>query len=211
MGFRNIKNIVAAICILASTSAWAAAHKLMQLSAVQAQPAVEAGKAQIVFMRPSNYAGPISATVYDVTNGEIRFLGVLGPKDKMSVAVEPGAHRYMVVAENADFMEATVDAGAVYFAIIRARMGVWKARFSLIPIQSESADQYNLNHPEFKSWRATGEWVEPTARATQWYEENKDSVREKHDDYMTKWREMLPEDKAELTMGVEDGIRAGQP
>ena len=193
---------------LAPASVTAKSNKLMQPAAEQKAPAIEAGKAMLVLMRPSYYGGAIAASIYDVTDGDIRFIGVLGPKDKIAYHTEPGNRRFMVVAENADFMEATLEAGETYYAVVRARPGVWKARFSLIPIQSESKDQYSLQHPEFKDWDAASEWVESTPRATAWFEENRSSVEEKHKDYLVKWDAMLPADKAELTMGPEDGVAA---
>ncbi len=194
------------VLALVPASVMAKSNKLMQPAAEQKAPAVEAGKAMVVVMRPSYYGGAIAASIYDVTNGDIRFIGVLGPKDKIAYQSEPGNRRFMVVAENADFMETTLEAGETYYAVVRARPGVWKARFSLIPIKAESKDQYNLQDPEFKGWEAASEWVESTPRATAWFDENRPSVEEKYKTYLVKWDAMLPIDKAELTMDPEDGV-----
>lgn len=191
--------------MLVPACALAKSNKLMQPAAEQKAPAVEDGKAMVVIMRPSYYGGAIASSVYDVTDGDIRFIGVLGPKDKIAYQAAPGPRRFMVVAENADFMDATLEPGETYYAVVRARPGVWKARFSLIPIRAASSDQYNLQHPEFKEWVAASEWVESTPRATAWFEENRPSVQEKYKGYLVKWDAMLPADKAELTMGPEDG------
>lgn len=204
-----MKNWTLAIAVVLAISpalAIAKSNKLMQPAAVQGAPAIESGKAMLVLMRPSYYGGAVAASVYDVTGGEIRFIGVLGPKDNIAHQVGPGARRFMVVAENADFMEATLEAGKTYHAVVRARPGVWKARFSLIPMQSESNDQYNLQSADFKQWIAASEWVESTPRALAWFEENRASIEDKHKSYLVKWDAMLPADKAELTMGTEDGI-----
>jgi hypothetical protein len=189
---------------LAVLPAHANSNKLMQ-PAAQA-PQLEAGKAMLVIMRPSYYGGAIAASVYDITGDESRLIGVLGPKDKIAYEVEPGQHRFMVVAENADFMEATLDAGKTYYAVVRARPGVWKARFSLLPIHATSADDYNLQGPEFQKWNAVSEWVERTERADAWYADNRASVEEKRRDYLVKWDRMAPNDKAELILHAEDGV-----
>jgi len=191
---------------LAPIGMQAKSNKLMQPALEQKTPALEAGKAMLVIMRPSYYGGAIAASVYDVTDDETRFIGVLGPKDKIAYPVAPGSHRFMVIAENADFMEATLDAGKTYYAVVRARPGMWKARFSLIPVQSESKDQYNLQSADFKDWTGATEWVESTPRAAAWFAENRESVEEKRKDYLQKWDAMLPADKAELTLGAEDGV-----
>ena len=194
---------------LAASPAHASANKLMQPAAQQQAPQLEAGKAMLVIMRPSHAGGAIAASVYDITGEQTTLIGVLGPKDKIAYQVAPGAHRFMVVAENADFMEATLDAGKTDYAVLRARPGLWKARFSLLPIHATSADQYNLQDPEFQKWNSAGEWVERTERADAWFAENHASVEEKRRDYLVKWDRMAPNDKAELVLNAADGV-AGQ-
>lgn len=197
------------VCVaLVAAPAHARSNKLMQPAAMQQAPQLQADKAMLVIMRPSNYGGAIAATVYDITGEQTRFIGVLGPKDKIAYQVEPGQHRFMVVAENADFMEATLDAGKTYHAVVRARPGVWKARFSLLPIHATSADQYNLQSADFGQWSAKTEWVESTPRADAWYQAHADSVAEKKRNYLVKWDRMAPNDKAELILNAEDGVVA---
>jgi hypothetical protein len=195
------------VCVaLVALPAQANSNKLMQPAAQQQAPQLEAGKAMLVIMRPSYYGGAIAASVYDITGDQTVLIGVLGPKDKIAYQVAPGAHRFMVVAENADFMEATLDAGKTYHAVVRARPGVWKARFSLLPIHATSADQYNLQDPEFQKWEAASEWVERTERADAWSAEHQASIEEKRSDYLAKWDRMAPNDKAELILNAGDGV-----
>jgi len=191
---------------LAVGPAHASSNKLMQPAAQQQAPQLDAGKAMLVIMRPSRAGGAIAASVYDITGDQTTLIGVLGPKDKIAYPIEPGQHRFMVVAENADFMEATLDAGKTYYAVLRARPGVWKARFSLLPIHATSADQYNLQAPEFQEWTAGSEWVERTDRADAWFAQNRASILEKRSDYLVKWDRMAPNDKAELLLHAEDGV-----
>jgi hypothetical protein len=87
-----------------------------------------ADQALIVFVRTE--PGDTSASVFD---GEV-FLGVLVGRSYIAQPTTPGEHRFMVISEAADFMDATLDPGRVYFARIESRFGVWRARFSLIPI-----------------------------------------------------------------------------
>lgn len=198
--------VMLACAALAAMPAYARSNKLMQPAAQQQAPQVEAGKAMLVILRPSRAGGAIAASVYDITGDQTRLIGVLGPYDKIAYPVEPGQHRFMVVAENADFMDATFDAGKTYYAVLRARPGVWKARFSLLPIQATSADQYNLQSPDFKEWNAGTEWVERTGRADAWFAANRPSIEDKRRNYLVKWDRMAPDDKAELTMGASDGV-----
>ena len=191
--------------MLAVAPAHANSNKLMQPAAQQQAPQLEAGKAMLVIMRPSYVGGAIAASVYDISGEQTQLIGVLGPKDKIAYQVEPGQHRFMVVAENADFMEATLDAGKTYYAVLRARPGVWKARFSLLPIHATSTDQYNLQDPEFQKWNTATEWVERTGRTDAWFADNHASIEEKRSDYLVKWERMAPNDKAELVLHAEDG------
>jgi hypothetical protein len=192
--------------VLAVAPVHANSNKLMQPAAQQQLPVVDAGKAMLVIMRPSYSGGAIASSVYDITGDQTKLIGVLGPKDKIAYQVEPGAHRFMVVSENADFMEATLDAGKTYYAVVRARPGLWKARFSLLPIHSTSGDQYNLLDPEFQTWKAATEWVERTERADAWFTEHHANIEEKRNDYLVKWDRMAPNDKAELVLHAEDGV-----
>jgi hypothetical protein len=195
------------VCVaLVALPAQANSNKLMQPAAQQQAPQLEAGKAMLVIMRPSYYGGAIAASVYDITGDQTVLIGVLGPKDKIAYQVAPGSHRFMVVAENADFMEATLDAGKTYYAVVRARPGVWKARFSLLPIHATSSDQYNLQDPEFQKWNSASEWVERTERADAWFAEHQASIEEKRSDYLAKWDRMAPNDKAELILNAGDGV-----
>lgn len=191
---------------LAVLPAQAHSNKLMQPAAQQQAPQLQTGKARLVLMRPSYYGGAIAASLYDISGDKTTLIGVLGPKDKIAYDVEPGQHRFMVIAENADFMEATLDAGKTYYAVVRARPGVWKARFSLLPVHATSSDQYSLQNPEFQQWNAAGEWVERTERADAWFADHRASVEEKQRDYLVKWDRMAPNDKAELVLHAEDGV-----
>ena len=112
----------------------------------------------------------------------------------------------MVIGENADFMDADLEAGKVYYAVVRARPGAWKARFSLLPIHVKSTDQYNIESSDFKDWVKKTGWLEPDATAEAWVAENKSSVEEKKVDYLKKWNVMAPNDRAELYLHAEDGV-----
>jgi hypothetical protein len=191
---------------LASTPAHAHSNKLMQPAAQQQAPQLEAGKAMLVILRPSRAGGAIAASTYDITGDQTTLIGVLGPHDEIAYQVDPGQHRFMVVAENADFMDATFDAGKTYYAVLRVRPGVWKARFSLLPIHATSDDQYNLQSPDLADWKAGCEWVERTDRADAWFAANRPSIDDKRREYLLKWDRMAPNDKAELTMGAGDGV-----
>lgn len=124
----------------------------------------------------------------------------------MAYQAEPGVHRFMVIAENADFVDATLEAGKTYYILVSPRMGAWKARFSLLPIHPDAKAEYNTQSADFKKWMASTSVVEATESNTAWYEKNKASIEAKKADYLRKWTVMLPQDKAVLTINAEDGV-----
>lgn len=66
------------------------------------------GTTAIVFMRSSMVGAAIKTSIYEVTNGETIFIGILKNKMKINHQTSPGKHTFMVVSEAADFMEADV-------------------------------------------------------------------------------------------------------
>ncbi|WP_196139450.1 hypothetical protein [Aliikangiella sp. G2MR2-5] len=166
----------------------------------------ELGKAQVVFMRSSFVGGAINASLYDVTNGDIKFIGIIANDTKIAYSVSPGKHRFMVVSEAADFMEAELAAGKTYYSIVTPRMGFWKARFSMWPIRNDNESQYNLNSKDFKGWLTGTDLVENSEKSLQWYEKNKVSVANKFAEYLTVWKQKSANDLAERTLNPADGI-----
>ena len=162
--------------------------------------------ATVVFLRPSSVGGAIQASVFDVTGGKTDFGGVVSTKTQVSMHVPAGDHLFMVIAENADFMNATLDAGKTYYVLVKPRVGVWKARFSLIPIHKDASAKYNMASTDFIEWKSVCQPVEKTAAADAWYAENKADIEAKRADYMQKWDRMLPQDKAVLTLHADDGV-----
>ena len=195
------------LCVLLSSSSLAFAGSAL-MSRADPNPVPEPGKALVVFLRPSFYGGAISSSIYDAPDGSTRFLGVMKQKDKVAVQMEPGAHRLMVVSENADFLDANLDAGKTYYVLVKARPGVWKARFSLVPIHNRADAEYSLQSADFAKWTGATTFVMPAPAAEAWYQENKASIEEKKAEYLLKWEKMLPKDRAVLVLHPEDGVAA---
>lgn len=173
------------------------------------QQTIEPNTATVIFLRPSSFGGAIQSSVYDVTGGTLgstQFGGIVSSKTQLAMHLQPGPHRLMVIAENADFLETTLTGGKTYYVLVMPRMGVWKARFSLIPIHNDDAAKYNLKTTDFASWMKQCIPVETTPAADAWYSENKSGIDAKRVDYMQKWNRMDAADKAQLTLHPQDGI-----
>ena len=160
----------------------------------------------VVFLRSSFVGGAIASTVYDAPDGDDTFLGSVAHKEKLAYQAAPGHHRFMVIAENADFVDADLEAGKTYYVLIKPRMGVWKARFSLIPIHAQAGAEYNLQSPDFREWDSSTHFVEKAAAADAWYADHKASIDDKKADYLKKWNVMAPQDRAVLVLHADDGV-----
>ncbi|KGI76615.1 hypothetical protein LF63_0114965 [Oleiagrimonas soli] len=171
-----------------------------------AAPTPAPGKALVVFMRPSSFGGAIQSSVYDTGKQGDDFIGIVSAKTKLAYQADPGTHLFMVVAENGDFMNATLDAGKTYYVLVAPRMGVFKARFSLLPIHNDPAAKYSLQSERFQSWQHETSFVIKTPAADQWYTAHEADVNAKQAKYMQKWNRASAEQKAELTLHAADGL-----
>jgi hypothetical protein len=106
---------------------------------------------------------------------------------------------------NADFMIPHLDADKTYYTPIKPRMGIWKARFSLIPIHDDAGAQYSTQSDDFTKWKSVTPRVSVTPQAKQWYSEHAADIRAKKLDYMQKWDKASTQQKEELTLKADDG------
>jgi hypothetical protein len=110
---------------------------------------------------------------------------------------QAGTHRYMVVSEAADFLDANLEAGKTYFVNVRPRVGAWRARFSLEPLT-----------PSSPHWSHVQQWVHHSYAVTknaagdEWARANQTSVTAKKEKYLRVWLQ-----KAERpTLQPADGV-----
>jgi hypothetical protein len=195
---------IAAIVMLAGLSG-CMSSKMVRSDAMDHAPVPAPGKAMVVFLRASSYGGAIQASVYDTGAESDQFIGIISSKTKIAWQADPGDHLFMVIGENADFMIAHLDAGKTYYALVSPRMGVWKARFSLLPIHTDVSAKYSTQSADFREWMQATAWVSNSAESEQWFRENASDVREKKNDYMRKWDAAAPVQHEELTLNANDG------
>ncbi|MDR0354013.1 MAG: DUF2846 domain-containing protein [Opitutaceae bacterium] len=182
------------------------ASQHMTRTASNIHPPIPDKQAQIVFMRPSSFGGAIQSSLYEVRGDAQEFLGIVSAKTKLAHHVPAGEHLFMVVAENADFMAANVEAGKTYYVLVSARPGVWKARFSLIPIHNDPAEKYNLTDPQFANWVKSTHFVELLDSGRKWYEDHANNISQMRRDYMAKWDARSPESKKQQILHAKDGV-----
>ena len=167
-------------------------------------PAID--KAQVIFMRPSAFGGAIQATVFDVSSDEPEFIGIVSSGTQISHMVDPGQHVFMVVSEAADFLEADLVGGKTYYSMITARMGAWKARFSMSPVRNSAAGNYQYGSEKFQGWMNKVRFVENTTESIAWFEANKADIQDKQNRYWEVWQQKTEADLAERTLNPEDGV-----
>jgi hypothetical protein len=157
-------------------------------------------QALIVFMRSSFVGSIISASIYDVSGDDTKFIGIMYNGTKVSYDVAPGEYTFMVVSESADFLKATVSAGKTYYALVTPRPGAWKARFSFQPLR-----QADLTSAAFSKWDSKTYLVDNTPESEEWAKSNAADIAEKRASYWPEWLELPLEDQDTMTLKAEDG------
>ncbi|MEJ2466829.1 MAG: hypothetical protein P8045_14190 [Candidatus Thiodiazotropha sp.] len=140
------------------------------------------GKSLVIFMRPSGMAYAIQSSVFEIVNETPELVGIVAAKKQVACEVDPGEHLFMVVGESADFMSADLAADKTYYAYVTPRMGFWKARFSLSPVNNEERETAT-----FKECHSSCEWVELTAESENWAGSNLNDIQSKYREYHAKW------------------------
>lgn len=160
----------------------------------------------VVFLRSSFTGSMIKASIYEITNGETVFIGILKNKKRIDYKTTAGKHTFMVVAESADFMEAEIIGGKTYYSIITPRMGMWKARFSMLPIRSDGSTKFNTGSKDFNKWIKKNQVVSLSEKSIAWYQKHKDNVEKKRKKYWKKWQKKSADDILSRTLKPNDGL-----
>lgn len=85
-------------------------------------------------MRPSGLGYAINFNVWD--GGKV--IGNSVAKAQFDYIADPGKHLFVAIAENEVFLEADLEAGKTYYIITQVKMGWWKARVGIIPVNRGS-------------------------------------------------------------------------
>ncbi len=195
---KNILNCLVLLLLVIFASACTRSGTVKHMRAVsskQIDTKPEHGKSMVIFIRPYSKAYDIQSSVFKVDEDDISLVGIVAAMKKVAYQIDPGEHLFMIVGENADFMSAKVEADRTYYAVILPRMGLWKARFSLKPVQS-----HKLNSEELSLWVERCEWVEKTSDSDQWARNNMKSIKSKYYEYFEDWMEKSESDRPKLKL-----------
>ena len=171
---------------------------MREVPPAEAVYAPDAGKAMVVFMRPSGLGFAVQSSVFEIKEELPSLVGIVAAKKKVTYQAQPGERLFMVVGEAADFMSANLQAGRTYYVLVTPRPGAWKARFSLRPAEASELDSSRLD-----DWLTSCEWVEKTAGSDAWANNNMSSIRDKQVKYYQKWLSKDPAERPRLM--PEDG------
>jgi hypothetical protein len=204
-GEMKMKQWKIAVCVIAFAMS-GCASSLMKPAENQKMAVPSAQTSRVIFMRPSSMGGAIQAALYDVTSGEPKFFGISSTSTKVAYDTKPGTHRFMVVSEAADFMEAKLEGGKTYYALVTPRMGAWKARFSLWPVKADEKAEYSTKSKDFATWLERGKLVNNTPEGEAWAQANAASVKEKYAENLVVWKQKTPTDLELRTLNPQDGM-----
>lgn len=175
---------ISALAVIALLGACASAH-MTEVPKGEWVTSPPPDKALIYFVRPTSFGGAIQATVFD----DDTYVGTVSANTHVAYMAAPGPHMFMIVGENADFMQANLNAGKTYYARVQPRMGVWKARFSLVPQNGQSSAE------EIDHWLQSTREVRANEQGLQWARENAASIQAKKAQYLPKWEAKAESDK----------------
>jgi hypothetical protein len=130
------------------------------------------------------------------------YIGIVPAKIRVAYQAEPGPHMFMIVGESADFMKAELAAGKTYYALVSARMGAWKARFSLNPVNA------NTSREKIAKWMKSSDQVVPNEKGLAWIANHKPEILKLKGRYLPKWLEK--EEARKQIRRVDDGIEPPQ-
>jgi hypothetical protein len=166
----------------------------------------ETSETTVVFMRSSVVGMAIKASVYEIVDDETIFIGMLKNNKRINFNTTPGNHTFMVIAESADFMQADLASGKTYYSVIKPRMGMMKARFSMYPIRSDGTSKFNTDSNDFKKLKRKTQVFTMSEDNKTWYQKHKKKFEKKRTKYWKKWQKKPAEKIAEKTLNPEDGI-----
>ncbi len=190
---------LAAVSVLVS----GCAAGLMRPAATEQVPAAAPDKAQVVFMRSSIVAAAIGCELFEVVNGELRFIGQLPTGNKVVYETTPGDKVFMAYGTAADFMLARLQAGKTYYSIVRPNWGT--GGFAPTPIRHASASEPTFDSQEFREWNAATKRIEPNAEAAAWFKDNKARMQQIHAEYWKRFQTKTEQEKYFRTLLPEDG------
>lgn len=164
--------------------------------------AIPKDKAVITFIRTSSFGGAIQAPVAREKNGDdVDFVGVSSTGTQIRDVVDPGEYNYVVSGENADVLNANVEANKAYYVRVEPRLGFWKARFVLYKVTSDELKEAKQQQ-KIKDCKV----VELNEGGKQWFDYHKEGMRSKFLIGKEKYKNLEGDQLRIRTIKPEEGL-----
>ena len=126
-------------CVILAFLGLSGCASMMRESQNQQLARADDNRAKVVFMRSSFVAGAIGVELFDVTDGELKFIGQLPSGNKVVYDTTPGDKVFMAYGTAADFMTANLVGGKTYYSIVRPNWGT--GGFAPTPIRKDGPSE----------------------------------------------------------------------
>ena len=197
--FRYIAILILALSMVACGS------NMMRATDSQQITPPSKGKAKIVFMRDSFVASAISSEILEVKNGDLSLVGVLPNGNKIAFETTPGKKTFMAYGTAADFMTADVQAGKIYYVIVRPNWGT--GGFAPTPVRADGTSEYNTSSADFKDWRDGTTLITQKPNAAAWFAGKKAEYQQIYTTYWARFQQKNAQELAERHLNPQDGVR----
>jgi hypothetical protein len=175
--FRRAKQILArALILLLAGCAGTPSNEAESRVTVAGPPP---GRVMVVFLRPALLDKAGASAVLDVSAEPPVLVGVLTAGQKLAYVGEPGAHRFMVMGTAADFMDAELRAGRIYYARVGPHSGVAGDRFALRPVPA--------NDLALPAELGNCHWVHDSATPPAWLKDHLASIEKRKSADLPAW------------------------
>ena len=198
-----MKKLMLAVAVALPALLSGCAGNLMRDASSQQISPADPGRAKVVFMRSSMVAGAIGCDLFEVVNGELRFIGQLPTGNKIVFETTLGEKVFMAYGTAADFMLADLAGGKTYYSIVRPNWGT--GGFAPTPIRTRDATGSDQSSQEFQGWLSGTKLIEPNESAQAWFAENRKRLQDIYADYWGRFQRKTAVEKAERTLQRQDG------
>lgn len=162
-------------------------------------------KVKVVFMRTSFVASAIGAEIFEVVDGQLKFVGALPKGTKIVYETTPGQKVFMAYGTAADFMLGNLAGGKIYYSIVRPNWGT--GGMIPTPVKTNANErEFSMQSPEFSSWVTGTKLYAPNAEAPGWFDKEKARYQGIYTEYWSRFQRKTPEEKAERTLEPQDGV-----
>jgi hypothetical protein len=200
----KVLSLGALVAVLAVLAGCASPVTMVPAVSQEVRPA-PANMAQVVFMRTSFVGAALGVELFEVVNGDLKFIGALNMGKKIVYQTTPGQKVFMAHGVNSDYMLGNLSAGRTYYSIVRP---TGAGAMIPTPVRADGTSNYNTSIPEFKKWVSDTQLIEPNRTEAQaWFSKEKDRYQKFHDQFWPVFQQKTAAQKDERTLRPQDGLR----